>query len=308
MTRRPVSQTRWSPDIADSVGEIETVRKRVTTQTIRARKGTAEPVTLVTAYDYPMARWADQAGIDIVMVSDAFASVGLGRENTLSVTVDETIHHTRAVVAGAGASLVVATMPFMSYVRGRDALDNAARLVKEGGARAIEVEGDASAAPTVAALHENGIPVIAHVGLTKIVSSRSGSYRTLGRTPEEAAAIIDDAVAMQKAGAFAVLVECVPDRLADIITKRLDVPTIGIGAGPYCDGQALVSQDMLGMFDKFCPKFVKRYAKLGDMAIEAFAEFRADVVAGRFPAEEHTVHMDKDALSDLAKSLKPQKK
>lgn len=278
------------------------MRKRVTTETIRKQKDSGEPITLVTAYDYPMARWADQAGIDVVMVSDAFASVGLGREDTLAVTLDEMIHHTRAVRAGAGSSLTVATMPFLSYVRPREALANASRLVKEGGAQAVEIEGDAGLARTVRSLHEAGIAVLAHVGLTKTITSRTGSYRGRGRTADDAKSIVEDALTLAEAGAFAVLIECVPDRVAGLITEKLDVPTIGIGAGLDCDGQGLVSQDLLGMFDKFCPSFVKRYAALGDLAIEALDTFRGDVAEKRFPGAEHVATMDDDAYASLAKA------
>ncbi len=278
------------------------VRKRVTTERIRKRKSGGEPITLVTAYDYPMARWADQAGIDIIMVSDAFASVGLGREDALGVTLDETIHHTRAVRAGAGLSLTVSTMPFLSYVRPREAVANAARLVKEGGAQAVEVEGDAGLATTVRSLHEAGVAVLAHVGLTKTITGRTGSYRGRARTSEDAKCIVEDALTLAQAGAFAVLIECVPDRVAGLITEKLDVPTIGIGAGPDCDGQGLVSQDLLGMFDKFCPSFVKRYAALGDLAIEAFGAFRDDVVEKCFPGTEHVTTLDDDVYASLAKA------
>lgn len=280
------------------------MRKQITTETVRLKKGGSDPITLVTAYDYPMARWADEAGIDVVMVSDAFASVGLGRENAFSVTIEETIYHTRAVRAGSGSCLTVATMPFLSYARRSEAVTNAGRLIKEAGAHAVELEGDAGLAKTVSALRDAGIPVLAHVGLTKTVSSLTGGYRTQGRTAEGAIAVVKDAVALADAGAFAVLLECIPDRVAKIITKKLDVPTIGIGAGPFCDGQALVSQDLLGMFDKFCPAFVKRYAALGDTAIEAMQRFRTDVAQQRFPAAEHTRTIDDDAFAALDKALK----
>lgn len=283
------------------------MRKPVTTAAIRARKGGKDPITLVTAFDYPMARWADQAGIDIVMVSDAFATIGQGRETLLSATVDEAVYHTRAVRSGSGACLTVATLPFLSYARRRDAVDNAGRLVKEGGAHAVEIEGDSSLAPTVRALHEAGIAVLAHVGLTKTIASRVGGYRIQGRTADEAKLIVADAEALADAGAFALLIECVPSEVANAVTRRVAIPTIGIGAGPSCDGQALVSHDLLGMFDKFCPKFVKRYAEIGDTAIAALGEFRDDVAAGRFPAKKHSVAMDKDAAAALAKAVKRRK-
>lgn len=280
------------------------MRKAITTETIRRKKGASDPVTLVTAYDYPMARWADQADIDIVMVSDAFASVGLGRDDAFSVTIDEMIYHTRAVRAGSGACLTVATMPFLSYTRKQDAVTNAGRLIKEAGAHAVELEGDAGLAKTVRALCDVGIPVLAHVGLTKTVSSLTGGYRTQGRTAQSALSVYNDAAALADAGAFAVVLECIPDRVAKLITKRIAVPTIGIGAGSFCDGQALVSQDLLGMFDKFRPKFVKQYAALGDAAIEAISRFRTDVSQQRFPAAEHTQTIDDDAFAEFEKATK----
>lgn len=274
-------------------------RKQVRPNAILDRKRGGPPITLVSAYDYPFARMADIAGMDIVFVSDAFASVGLGRDDTLSVTVDEMIYHTKAVKRGAGGCLVLAALPFLSYATTKDALSNAGRLVKEAGACAVEVEGCADLSDTVAALTDSGVAVVAHVGLTKKLASRTGSYRTQGQDPESALDIIEDALALVDAGAFALILECVTDRVAAVITQLVKVPTIGIGSGPYCDGQGLISQDMLGLYDKFCPKFVQQFGQLGAAAVDAYRSFQLDVNERRFPAREHTVSIGDDMLSEL---------
>ena len=279
-------------------------RKRVTPNGIRSRKNGADPITLVSAYDYPFARCADEAGIDIIFVSDALASVGLGRGDTLSVTLDEMIHHTKAVKAGSGNSLVLATLPYLSYPNPREAIASASRLVKEGGAQAIEIEGCADLAPTVHALVDCGIAVVAHVGLTKKVAARTGSYRTMGLDAQSALETVEDAMALADAGAFALILECIPDRLAQLITQLVGVPTIGIGAGPYCDGQGLVTQDMLGLFDKFVPKFVQQFAHLGHAAIEGYARFRDSVGQHPFPAAQHTVAADDRVLAEMLQYLR----
>jgi len=273
------------------------MRKQITPKTIRKRKGDKERISLVTAYDYPMARWANASEIDIIFVSDALATVGLGRENTLSVTVDEIIYHTRAVKSGSGQCLVLASMPFMSHSTPEEAVHNATRLIKEGGAHAVEIEGSRETAKTIRAIAKAGIPVIGHVGLTKYIASSTGHYINQGKTTKSAIDIIDDALAFEKAGAFAIVVECVPEKIAGILTDCVDVPTIGFGAGRECDGQALVSQDMLGMFDKFCPKFVKRFADFTSTATGAFSAFKWDVEKGAFPGEEHVVPVE-DAVAD----------
>ncbi|MGB6009405.1 3-methyl-2-oxobutanoate hydroxymethyltransferase [Castellaniella sp.] len=279
-------------------------RKRVTPNGIRSRKNGAGSITMVSAYDYPFARCADEAGIDIVFVSDALASVGLGRSDTLSVTLDEMVHHTKAVRAGAGNSLVLSTLPYLSYPNPREAIASASRLVKEGGANAVEVEGCADLGPTVHALVDSGIAVVAHVGLTKKIAARTGSYRTLGTDMPSALETVEDALSLADAGAFAVILECIPDRLAQLITQLIDVPTIGIGAGPYCDGQGLVTQDMLGLFDKFVPKFVQQFAHLGQAAIEGYVRFRDSVEQRQFPASQHTVRADDQVLADMLRHLR----
>lgn len=271
---------------------LVSVRRPVTPLAVQRKKKSGEPITLVTAYDYPIARYADLAEIDIVFVSDAFAVVGLGRANTSSVTVDEVVYHTKAVRAGSGACLVLSAMPLLSHGSRDQALASAGRLIKEGGADAVEVEGGQEVASVIEALRDNGVAVVGHVGLTKQASSLTGSHATHGKSAEDAVRILKDAQAVQEAGAFALVLECIPDRLAEHITSRLSIPTIGIGAGPHCNGQGLVAQDMLGLFDKFCPKFVKRYRETGKEIAEAFSAYRADVIQGNFPGIQQTVVAD----------------
>lgn len=267
-------------------------KRQLTPDAIRAKKAKGEPITLLTAYDYPMARAAELADIDIIFASDAFAMVGLGRPTTTSVTVDEVIYHTKAVRAGSGASLVLASLPFLSHGAPEAALANAGRLVQEGGAHAVEIEGGSEIAPMVQVLVRNGIATIAHIGLTKQIIARTGSHRSQGKETSRAVEILNDALALEKAGAFALILECVPDRLAKAITAAVSIPTIGIGAGPHCDGQGLVSQDMLGLYDQFCPKFVKQYAGLLEASTDAFAAFRDEVTGRTFPQPEHTTRVD----------------
>jgi 3-methyl-2-oxobutanoate hydroxymethyltransferase len=272
--------------------ETSSARRRIAPDAIRRRKGGSSPITLLSAYDYPVARCADLAGIDIVFVSDAFALVGLGRNSTTSVTVDEVSYHTKAVRAGAGACLVLSSLPFLSYSSPDRALASAGRLIKEAEADAVELEGGDELAPIVELLHQNGVAVVAHIGLTKQLIARSGSHRTQGKTADSAVEIIKQAIALEASGAFALILECVPHRLAEIVTSVVKIPTIGIGAGPHCDGQGLVSQDMLGLYDKFCPRFVKQYRQLAHEMTNAFSTFRAEVADKRFPGPEHTTIAD----------------
>lgn len=254
---------------------------------------------MLSAYDFGMARCADQAGVDIVFVSDAFATIGMGRASTKSATVDEVIYHTRAVKAGAGASLVVSSMPFLSYVSPDHALENARRIICEGGADAVEIEGAAIDAGVVRALVDNGVPVIAHAGLTKQVATRNGRYSTEGKTAERALEIAHDAIRFAEAGAFALVLECVPDLLARVITRTIPIPTIGFGAGPYCDGQGLISHDLLGLFELFLPKFAKRYTSLSQETIRAFKNFRTEVADGIFPEPQHCVPLNISVLTEM---------
>lgn len=278
-------------------------RKKVTPNALQSRKSSGAPITMVTAYDYPFALYAEQAGIDVVFVSDAFASVGLGRNNALTVTVEEVVYHTRAVRCAVKSSLLLASLPFLSYTTPAEAIQNAARLVREGGAEAVEVEGDASLVPVVRALTQSGIAVVAHVGLTKVVASRTGSYRSQAQEPDSALGIIGDALALVDAGAFALVLECIPDRIAAAITQLVPVPTIGIGAGPFCDGQGLVTQDMLGLFEKFTPKFVHKFAALGEHARDGFTSFKQSVEASAFPGSAHTVTIGDEELHAIVARL-----
>lgn len=285
------------------VDKLSNSRRKITPASIISRKGRGAPITLVTAYDYPFASYAEQAGVDIVFVSDAFASVGMGCDNTLAVTVDEVIYHTRAVRRAVSSSLVLASLPFLSYTTPADAVQNAGRIIRDGGADAVEIEGGAELAPTVRALTKAGIAVIAHVGLTKILSARTGSYRSQGQDAQSAIAIMHDALALSEAGAFALVLECIPDRIAAAITELVPVPTIGIGAGGYCDGQGLVTQDMLGLFEKFTPKFVQKFAALGEGARNGFRQFKASVESAAFPGSAHTLAIEDEKLDDIVARL-----
>jgi len=258
-----------------------------TTSRIRECKGQAR-IACLTASDYAMARIIDQAGIPLVLVGDSLAMTVLGYETTLPVTMVEMLHHTAAVARGVEEALVVADMPFMSYqVSPQQAVENAGRFLKEAGADAVKIEGGSVRVETVKALVENGIPVLGHIGLTPQSIRQMGGYKVQGRASEEAQALVADAKALAEAGIFALVLECVPRALAAEITQGIDVPTIGIGAGPECDGQVLVTYDLLGMYSDLSPSFVKRYAELGPLMRQAFESYRDDVVQGEFPADEH---------------------
>ncbi len=285
------------------VDTLSNSRRKVTPASIRSRKGGGAPITLVTAYDYPFAAYAEQAGIDIVFVSDAFASVGMGCDNTLSVTVDEVVYHTRAVRRAVSSSLILASLPFLSYTTPADAVQNAGRLIREGGADAVEIEGSADLIPIVSALTKAGIAVVAHVGLTKVIAARTGSYRSQAQDAQSAIAIIHDAFALSEAGAFALVLECIPDRIAAAITELVPIPTIGIGAGGCCDGQGLVTQDMLGLFEKFTPKFVQKFAALGEAARNGFRLFKESVESTAFPGPAHTLTIGDEKLGDIVARL-----
>jgi 3-methyl-2-oxobutanoate hydroxymethyltransferase len=265
------------------------VTKPITIPQLSARKRSGDKITMLTAYDATMARLLDSAGIDVLLVGDSLGTVIMGCDTTLPVTLDAILHHTRAVARGASRALVVADMPFLTYqVSAAEALRNAGRLLQEGGAVAVKLEGGAAIAKTVERLVEVGIPVMGHVGLTPQSVHQLGGFRSFGKRPEEAEKVAADARQIERAGAFAVVLESVPSALAAAITAELKIPTIGIGAGPDCDGQVLVSYDAFGLFDTFVPKFVKQYAKLGDAVTQAAKEYIADVQGGRFPGPEHS--------------------
>jgi 3-methyl-2-oxobutanoate hydroxymethyltransferase len=261
------------------------MKTKWTAERIKALKGNGR-VSCLTAYDFTTARHVDAAGIHVALVGDSLANTVLGLATTLPVTMEQMLHHTAAVARGVSAALVVADMPFMSYqVSTEQALVNAGRFLKEAGADAVKIEGGAFRADTIATLVRNGIPVLGHIGLTPQSIRQIGGYKVQGRKDEEAERLVADARALEQAGVFALVIECVPASLGDTITRTVGVPTIGIGAGPRCDGQVLVSHDVLGL-STHTPRFAKAYARLGDQMAAAFSAFKQDVEAGRFPAAE----------------------
>ena len=265
--------------------------RKMTVPEVRSKKERGEKVVCLTAYDYCFARILDESGIDILLVGDSLGSVVQGHDSTLPVTADDIIYHTKAVVRGRRRALVVSDMPFMTFQLGVDeAKRNAGRLVQEGGAESVKLEGGVTQAATIEALVKMGVPVMGHVGLTPQSVHQFGGYRIQGRGEADARAILDDAMAVEQAGAFAVVLEGIPVQLAREITQRVSIPTIGIGAGMHCDGQILVVHDMLGLFDDFTPKFVKRYANLKETIGGAVRSYMEEVRTEAFPAEEHTFH------------------
>lgn len=259
-----------------------------TASKIKAAKG-KQKLACLTACDFATARLLDEAGLELVLVGDSLAMTFLGYENTLPVTMEQMLHHVAAVVRGVRNALVVADMPFMSYqVSPEQALANAGRFVKEAGAGAVKIEGGALRAATVRRLVDNGIPVLGHVGLTPQSIRELGAYSVRGRKPEQAEQLLNDAQAIEQAGAFALVLECVPAELAQEITAIVGIPTIGIGAGKGCDGQVLVTHDLLGLQSSVAPRFVKRYAELGAEMSRAFAAYKRDVEEGLFPSDEHS--------------------
>ena len=263
-------------------------------------KRDGEKIPMVTAYDYTAARIADAAGIPIILVGDSLGMVVLGYDSTIPVTMDDMVRHTRMVSRGASDALIVADLPFMAYqVDANEAMRNAGRLMQEGGAHTVKMEGGVAIADTVRRIVDAGAPVMGHIGLTPQSVNALGGYRVQGRTRATAKRLLDDAVALQDAGAYSVVLECVPSQLARVITERLSIPTIGIGAGPDCDGQVQVFHDMLGLFSDFLPKHARRYATLSDDISAAFRQYADDVRAGDFPAESESFTMNEAVLSDL---------
>lgn len=271
-----------------------------TVTTFQQAKENGEKLTMLTAYDYSTAKLIDEAGINSILVGDSLGNVILGYDDTVSVTMEDMIHHGAAVARGVKDALVIIDMPFMSYQTSvYDALVNAGRLMKEGRADAVKLEGGTEVAPQIKAIVAAGIPVCAHIGLTPQSINAFGGFKVQGKSEEAARKLLDDAKAVEAAGAFAVVVEGVPKKLADLITEQLTIPTIGIGAGNGCDGQVLVYQDMLGMFSDFTPKFVKKYACLGEVMKDAFANYIEEVKSGAFPAKEHEYSMDDSVIEKL---------
>ncbi len=272
---------------------------KITAPAILARKG-GDKIRMVTAYDAPSARIADRAGADIILVGDSVGNVVLGRGDTLTVTVDEMVHHTAAVMTAAPNALVVGDMPWLSYHTSvEETVHNAGRLVRDGGAGAVKLEGGRKRLPMIRAILDAEIPVMGHLGLTPQSVRAMGGYKVQGKTAALAHELISDAVALAEAGVFSIVLEGVPDVLAEYVTREVDVPTIGIGAGRDCDGQVLVFHDVLGLHDGRLPKFVRQYARLADVAAEALEAFFADVQSGAFPSDEETYHMPEESAQIL---------
>jgi 3-methyl-2-oxobutanoate hydroxymethyltransferase len=268
--------------------------------TVKKAKEDNVKLTMLTAYDYSTAKLINAAGINLILVGDSLGNVILGYEDTISVTMEDMIHHAKAVAKGAPDALVVVDMPFMSYqTSAYDAVVNAGRLMKEGRANAVKLEGGKEVCPQIEAIVAAGIPVCAHLGLTPQSINAFGGHKVQGKGEQAAKKLVDDAIAVENAGAFAVVLECVPAKLAKVISEKLSIPTIGIGAGAGCDGQVLVYQDVLGMFSDFTPKFVKRFANVGEIMTQAFKDYDAAVKDGSFPQEQHTYAIDDDVIEKL---------
>lgn len=271
-----------------------------TISTFAKAKQNGEKVTMLTAYDYSTAKLIDEAGIDSILVGDSLGNTMLGYEDTISVTMEDMIHHCACVARGAQNALVICDMPFLSYQTSvYDAVVNAGRLMKEGRAQAVKLEGGSDVVPQIRAITAAGIPVCAHLGLTPQSVNAFGGYKVQGKSEEAAKKLMEDALAVQEAGAFALVLECVPSKLAALITEKLDIVTIGIGAGKECDGQVLVYQDMLGMFTDYVPKFVKQFAQVGEVMKQAFRDYKQEVGEGTFPAAEHGYQIDDDVIEKL---------
>lgn len=279
-------------------------RKKVTTLTFHQKKERGEAITMLTAYDYPTALAMDKAGVDSILVGDSLAMVVLGYENTLPVTMDEMLHHARAVARGAKSALLVGDMPFMSYqVSTEEAVRNAGRFLKESGMDAVKLEGGRERADAIRTIVGAGIPVMGHLGLTPQSVHQLGGFRAQGKTASAAKRLFEDAQILEEAGAFSIVLESVPARLAEAISKKISIPTIGIGAGVGCDGQVLVTHDVLGLFERFTPKFVKQYANFHATMNKAFTDYIDDVESKRFPAVEHTVEMTDEEWAAFLKEI-----
>lgn len=271
-----------------------------TVATLKQQKVDGDKITMLTAYDYSTAKLMDEVGVNMLLVGDSLGMTMLGYEDTLSVTMEDMIHHTAAVARGTKYAMVVGDMPFMSYQTSvYDAVVNAGRLMKEGRCNAVKLEGGATVCPQIKAIVEASIPVVAHIGLAPQSVNAFGGFKVQGKSEEAARKLIEEAKAVEAAGAFAVVLECVPGKLAKIISETISIPTIGIGAGNGCDGQVLVYQDMLAIFSDFKPKFVKHFADVGAVMREGIAGYIEEVKAGTFPAEEHTFKISDDVINKL---------
>jgi len=277
------------------------MERRVSITDLKGMKKRGEKIVMLTAYDYPTARLVEEAGVPLILVGDSLGMVVLGYDSTIPVTMEEMLHHVKAVVRGTRRAHIVADMPFMSYqASSQEALHNAGRMLKEGGAQSVKMEGGLRVAETVRLLVEAGIPVMGHLGLTPQSINQFGGYKVQGKTPAAAVKLLNDAVALEQAGAYAIVLETVPAQLAMVITERVSIPTIGIGAGPRCDGQVQVLHDMLGLFIDFLPKHAKRYANLAGTIIEAVRQYTAEVKEGRFPTERESFIMDESVFSEVS--------
>ena len=273
-----------------------------TVSTLLKQKQSGDKITMLTAYDFTTAKIMDECGVNAILIGDSLGMVMLGYENTLPVTMEDMIHHTAAVSRGAENAFIVADMPFMSYqVSVEDAVINAGRLVKEGGANAVKLEGGAEVCPQIKAIVNASIPIVAHLGLTPQSVNVFGGFKVQGKTIDKAEKLVRDALEIQEAGACAVVLEGIPAQIADIITKKLFIPTIGIGAGNGCDGQVLVYQDMLGLTTGHTPKFVKRFAEVGALMRQGINDYISETKSGSFPAQEHTYAVDENVVSELMK-------
>ena len=271
-----------------------------TVATLQQQKLDGDKITMLTAYDYSTAKLVDECGVNTILVGDSLGMVMLGYEDTLSVTMEDMIHHTAAVTRGAKNALVVGDMPFMSYQTSvYDAVVNAGRLMKEGRCQAVKLEGGASVCPQIKAITEASIPVVAHIGLTPQSVNAFGGFKVQGKSEADARRLIEEAKAVEEAGAFAIVLECIPAKLAKLITESVSIPTIGIGAGADCDGQVLVYQDMLALFSDFKPKFVKHFANAGEVMKQGFTEYIKEVKEGTFTAAEHTFKIADDIINKL---------
>ena len=282
--------------------EKQKKRRKITVLDLQEMKENGRKITMLSIPDYPLALLADRAGLDTILVGDSLAMTVLGYETTVPITLDEMLHHAKAVTRGTKYAFVIGDMPFMSNnTSERDAIINAGRFMQEAGTDAVKVEGGVNASHIVSAIVRAGMPVVGHIGLTPQHISQLGGYKAQGTDLETGSRVIEDALAVEKAGAFAIILECVPDQISRIVTERLKIPTISYGAGIHCDGQGLVAHDILGIFDRFTPKFVKKYSNLGQQIQGAFEEYVDDVVSQQFPEDEHTFHIKKDQLDAVIK-------
>ncbi|MBN1153829.1 3-methyl-2-oxobutanoate hydroxymethyltransferase [candidate division KSB1 bacterium] len=268
---------------------------KVTLQEIRQKKDASQKITMLTAYDYPSASIVDEAGIDVILVGDSVAMTVLGYTSTVAVTMDEMLHHCKAVSKAVHRAFLIGDMPFMSFqVSPEKAVENAGRFIKEASMDAVKLEGGKEVAASIKAIINAGIPVMGHLGLTPQTATKLSGFKAQGKTAEEARKLLNNALLLQQLGCFAIVLEAVPARVAEAITSKLTIPTIGIGSGGGCDGQVLVYHDILGLFDQFVPKFVKKYMDLRPMILDAIKDYGSDVVNLRFPEEKHTYHIEED--------------